>query len=98
MTKQVFVVGLDDFNRDLLQALPEAAGIAFHALYSAERVRGGDSYPVRQLLHDARERLRQFPGRVDGVVGYWDFPVSTYLPIIRREAGLPGPYLETVLK
>ncbi|MDG4867600.1 hypothetical protein P8631_06260 [Guyparkeria sp. 1SP6A2] len=46
MTKQVFVVGLDDFDRDLLQALPEAAGIAFHALYSAERV-GGEGLPSR---------------------------------------------------
>lgn len=98
MTKQVFVVGLDDFNLDLLQALPEAEEIEFHALYSAERVRGGPSYPVRQLLHDARDRLRRFSGKVDAVVGYWDFPVSTSLPVIRREAGLPGPSLETVLK
>ncbi|MDG4867599.1 hypothetical protein P8631_06255 [Guyparkeria sp. 1SP6A2] len=32
------------------------------------------------------------------MVGYWDFPVSTSLPIIRREAVLGGAPLESVLK
>ncbi len=98
MTRNVFVVGLDDSDRDLLERLPEAGGLAFHALFTADEVRHRDVFPVRRLLREARERLQAFPGSVDAVVGYWDFPVSTSLPIIRRDAGLPGPSLEAVLK
>ena len=96
--RNVFVVGLDDFNLALMASLPEAADMRFHPLYTAAAIKQRDDFPVRALLRDAREQLQAFPGRVDAVVGYWDFPVSTCLPIIRQDAGLPGPSLESVLK
>ncbi|MEJ2760335.1 MAG: D-alanine--D-alanine ligase, partial [Gammaproteobacteria bacterium] len=42
--------------------------------------------------------LRDFPGSVDAIIGYMDFPVSTMLPILRRDFDLPGPTLESLLK
>lgn len=94
----IFVVGLDDFHLAQLQTLPGAGGYRFHALFTREQLKGGERFPVRRLLLEGREQLRRFPGTVDAVVGFWDFPVSTVLPILRQAVGLPGPTLESVLK
>jgi hypothetical protein len=51
-----------------------------------------------ELLGLARERLRAFEGSIDGIIAFFDFPVTTILPILCREFGLPGPSLESVLK
>jgi len=94
----IFVVGLDDFHLAQLQQLPGAAHYAFHPLFTREELKSGDRFPVREILEDGPRRLKEFGGRVDAVVGYWDFPVSTVLPLLRRPLGLPGPSLEAVLK
>ncbi|TVR67778.1 MAG: D-alanine--D-alanine ligase, partial [Candidatus Competibacteraceae bacterium] len=94
----IFVVGLDDFHLAQLQELPGAAQYAFHPLFTREELKCGNHFPVREMLEDGPRRMREFSGRVDAVVGYWDFPVSTVLPLLRRPLDLPGPSLEAVLK
>ena len=94
----IFVVGLDDFHLAQLQTLPDAEEYAFHALFTHRELKSAEHFPVRALLEDGRRQLREFPEAVDAVVGYWDFPVSTTLPLLREEVGLPGPTLEAVLK
>ena len=94
----IFVVGLDDFHLGQLQTLPGAEGYAFHALFTREEVKPCARFPVRRILIEGRERLSQFPGTADAVVGFWDFPVSTILPLLRQARDLPGPTLESVLK
>ncbi|HET7388224.1 MAG TPA: ATP-grasp domain-containing protein [Nocardioidaceae bacterium] len=37
-------------------------------------------------------------GHVDAIVGYWDFPVSSLVPMLCRRRGLPSPPLESVVK
>lgn len=96
--KNIFVVGMDDFHLAQLRTLPDAAHYAFHALFTHRELKSGKGFPMRELLDDGRRQLREFPETVDAVVGYWDFPVSTALPILRQEMGLPGPTLEAVLK
>src|SRR5699024_5012676 len=39
-----------------------------------------------------------YPGIVDGLIHYLDFPVSTTAPILCSEFGLPSASLEAVLK
>jgi hypothetical protein len=96
--KNIFVVGLDDFHRVQLEALPHASAYAFHPLFTHDEIKQQDRFPVARLLEEGRRRLQAFAARVDGVIGYWDFPVSTTLPILRRARGLPGPSLEAVLR
>ncbi len=96
--RNIFVVGLDDFHLAQLRTLPGAEGYAFHALFTREEVKPCARFPVRRILIEGRERLAQFPGTVDAVVGFWDFPVSTILPLLRLARDLPGPTLESVLK
>jgi hypothetical protein len=94
----VFVLGIDDRNLSILEGLAEAADIRFHALLHRDELLELDQLDLPARLADARRILRDFDGRVDGVVGYWDFPVSTLLPVLCRELELPGPTLEGVLK
>jgi len=94
----VFVIALDAFNKPLLERLRGAGEIAFHPLLTTEEVVISKTFDMPRLLDKARGRLRSFEGEVDAVVGYWDFPTSTMLPVLRREFGLRGPSIESVLK
>ncbi len=96
--KNIFVVGLEDFHLAQLKALRKAEYYNFLPLFRYEEIKGIDRFPVKECLQEAEERLKAFPGSIDAIIGYWDFPVSTMLPILRRKAGLPTPSLESVLK
>jgi hypothetical protein len=96
--KNIFVVGLDDFHPAQLETLPGAEQYAYHPLFTYREIKQQKSFPVARLLEQGTHTLQSFPESVDAVIGYWDFPVSTTLPILRRSLGLPGPSLEAVLK
>jgi hypothetical protein len=96
--ENIFVVGLDAFHLAQLQTLPGAAGYAFHPLFTHAELKQTERFPVARLLEEGPCILKAFPGHVDAVIGYWDFPVSTALPLLRAAVGLPGPSLEAVLK
>ena len=96
--KNIFVLGLDEVHLRQLRALRRAGEYAFHELFTREDVKSGREDVAERVLAGARERLAAFPGRVDAIVGYWDFPVSTMLPLLRRGLGLPGPTFESVLR
>lgn len=98
MIRNIFVVGLDDFNLAQLRQLRRACHYRFHALESRDEVRFDTHIPVRDTLQKAQRILRDFPGSIDAIVGYWDFPVSTILPLLRKPYGLPGATLEATLK
>ncbi|WP_238443122.1 ATP-grasp domain-containing protein [Salsipaludibacter albus] len=96
--RNVFVVGLDGFHRDLLATMRGADEIAFHALFDADEIANWTGGPMAGLLDRAHDVLDRFDEPVDGIIGHWDFPTSTILPILRDHCDLPGPSLEAVLK
>ena len=49
---------------------------------------------VPHLLDRAREQLEAADPPPDAIVGYWDFPVSSMVPILCRERGLASASLE----
>jgi len=98
MAKNIFVAGLDAFHLNQLTALKQAGQYSFHPLMSYEEIKCGETFPVQEFLEHSHQKLTSFAGTVDAVVGYWDFPVSTVLPLVRRIVGLGGPTLESVLK
>lgn len=96
--RNIFVLGIDDFNLAQLKSVRNAAEYRFHSLLTFDEVKAHGTYPFRQVLDQARERLSRFDGRVDAVVGYWDFPVTSAVPILCREYDLPGPSVEAVAR
>lgn len=97
VSRNVFVLGLDDRNLALMQNLPNASSLRFHRLLTREELMYVEA-PVGELLDRARDELNSFDSTIDAIVGYWDFPVSSMVPVLCREYGLPGPSLEAVLK
>ncbi len=94
----IFVLGLDDINVAALEELPEADSYAFHRLLTVEELQQGDEIPVPQLVDEATRQLEAFGGPVHAIIGYWDFPVTTMVPILSGRFGLRSPSLASVLK
>ena len=97
MDADVFVLGLDPHNRELLERHARAHGYRIHGLLDMERLRSPHGR-LDELPDEARTRLDAFPRRVDAVIGFWDFPVCTFVPILCAERGLPSAPLEAVVK
>lgn len=96
--ENVFVFGLDDFNRQLLERLPQADRYNFIGLVANAAVEEPEEYDIPAILGAAEAQLDAFAGSVDAIVGYIDIPVGTLLPILGRKYGVPTPSLESVLK
>jgi hypothetical protein len=95
--RNVFVLGLDDFQRGELGTIEGAERLRFHGLLAPEVVTRPDEHGFGPLLARAREALDAFDGSVDALVAHWDFPTSVLVPILARERGLAAPSLEAVL-
>ena len=93
----VFVLGLDEENLKLLRQVPDADRYEFHGLLTIEQLQSGD-IPIDSLMAEAIRVLDAFDGPIDAIVGYWDFPVSTMLPILQDRYDVRGAPLEAVLK
>ncbi|PLW84011.1 D-alanine--D-alanine ligase [Kineobactrum sediminis] len=98
MVQNVFVIGYDSLGKKLLPNLRHVEDCEFHGLLSMEKVISAETYEFDRLVDEAVAELQAFPGSVDAVVGYWDFPTSGLVPVVRKKMGLPGPSLRSVLK
>ena len=98
MQKNIFVLGLERFNRDRLASIQNAGGYRFHSLLDYREIVKPRAYPFHRLVEKACRQLRDFPGRIDGIISHWDFPGQTMLPLLCNRFDLPGPSLESVLK
>ncbi|HKK54687.1 ATP-grasp domain-containing protein [Marinobacter sp.] len=97
-SKNIFVMAMDDFHQVMLERLRGSEELAFHPLLDMETAVNTTDIDMKELLARARRTLKDFPGSVDAVVGYWDFPTCSLLPILRREWDLPGPSLEAAMR
>lgn len=97
MSRNIFVLGLDELNLSSLRRLADADQYDFHQLLTRPELQTG-TVSVPELLDKARRQLDSFDGSIDAIVGYWDFPVSMMVPILCDQYGLPSAGLEAVLK
>jgi hypothetical protein len=99
MRKNVFIPALTDLQKEELETVHGIGDVAFHGLLDVDTlVEPEGELHFNQLLEQAREKLRQFPGSIDGIVAHWDFPTSVLAPILCKDYGIPSPSLESVLK
>ncbi len=97
MPYNVFVVGLDEVNLSHLETIRGAERYRFHELLALGEVQGAERYPIGEWLRRADDRLRSFDGSIDGIIGFWDFPVSLMVPILIDRYGTAGPSLPVVV-
>lgn len=98
MTKNIFVFGLNEFNREKLQTIRHAEQYRFHNLLDIHDVKDAESYPFKELLNKADTTLSAFEGSVDAIVNFWDFPASVIEPILCERYNLTSASLESVVK
>lgn len=96
--RNIFVVGLNEFNLRSLSSIRNAENYEYVPLLKPEDVLERDEYPVEEIIANARKELGDFNEPIDGLIHYIDFPVSTIVPILCRDLGLPSASLEAVLK
>lgn len=96
--RNIFVVGLNDFNRQRLETLRGAEHWRFHGVIDPEAVYDTEVFDIAAMLEEATEQLEAFDGSVDAIVGYMDFPVSTMLPILCERFGTSTTSLSSLLK
>ncbi len=98
MTKNVFVVGLNDLNAERLRRLRGVEDVEFHGLIDPALVYDTQEFDIPAMIAEAEKTLDAFDGSIDAIVGYMDFPVSTILPILCKKYGTPQASLEALLK
>jgi hypothetical protein len=96
MPANVFVLGLDEHNQRILENLPDADQYHFYPVLSFDEIYGSE-ISFRSVLDAAQCQLDAFDGPIDAIIGFWDFPVSTILPLLRKRYGLPGASVEEVV-
>jgi len=95
--KNVFVVGTDEFNHHKLNSLELARTHEFRPLLTFEETKAGGTYPLPKLMRKAERILDDFDGSIDAIIGFWDFPVTSMVPLLCRKYGLPSASVDSVL-
>lgn len=97
-SKNIFVVGLDDFNHRMLKNIRGADQYNFYPLLDPNEVLQADSFEFEKLLDRAEDELMKFNGSVDALIGYFDFPTSDLVPILRKRRNLHAQSIESVVR
>jgi len=96
--RNIFVVGLDELNRQRLEHLRGAEHYRFHGVIDPAEVYDTEIFPIEDMLSRAETQLKAFGEPIDAIVGYMDFPVSTMLPLLCERLGTRSTSLESLLK
>jgi hypothetical protein len=78
--------------------MPDAQRYAFHGVLCFDELFAGADIPVADLLAKATAKLQVADTEIDAIVGYWDFPVSSMVPILAERFSVRSASLEAVLK
>ncbi|MGM0594284.1 MAG: ATP-grasp domain-containing protein [Pseudomonadota bacterium] len=95
--KHIFVIGLDELHRELLQTVRGAEHYHFHGLLDYTEVVNPSRYDIEGMIAQGKRQLERFGATVDAIIGHWDFPTTALLALFRRHLGLPGPTLASTL-
>lgn len=92
----VAVLGADELNLEILRGMQGHERQTFVPLLSPAEMQHGE-VSIPDLLDRAVTQLDERPQPVDAIVGFWDFPVSTLVPLLAARYGLRSASLESVV-
>lgn len=96
--KNIFVLGQDKTNEAKLKQISNREQYEFHPVLDYDYIHSFKINPMSKIMNDARTILRNFPGKIDGMICLWDFPGCLMYPILCQELGLKAPSVESVFK
>ncbi|HMB37508.1 MAG TPA: ATP-grasp domain-containing protein [Wenzhouxiangellaceae bacterium] len=95
--KTIVVIGADDHNLALIEAIPEAEHWNIERVLEWEDVQPDHGrIDFDDLYRTAREKIDALDGGPDAIIGYLDFPVTSLVALLTRDYGLPGATPEAV--
>lgn len=97
MKYNIFVIGLDNFHLSLLKNIDDGRDYTFHNLLPYNMIINPPKYDMDEIISLGKKELDDFKWDVHGIIGHWDFPTTSLLPVFRKYCGLDGPSLESVL-
>jgi hypothetical protein len=93
----IAVLGADEANLELLRRMPGHERRTFLPVLTDSEMQEGEVF-VPDLLDRAARILDGRDEPVDAVIGFWDFPISTLVPLLAARYGLHGAPFEAVVK
>jgi hypothetical protein len=90
------VLGADELNLEILRGMQGHERQTFVPLLSPAEMQHGE-VSIPDLLDRAVTQLDERPQPVDAIVGFWNFPVSTLVPLLAARYGLRSASLESVV-
>jgi hypothetical protein len=93
----IAVLGADEANLELLRRMPGHERRTFLPVLTDSEMQEGEVC-IPDLLDRATRILDGQDEPVDAVIGFWDFPISTLVPLLAARHGLRGAPLEAVVK
>ena len=98
MKKHICVIGIDDFNSEMLNAFEEAEDYEYHSILNVSELQHRKEYSIQNLLEKAISEIDALDVSPDGIIGFWNFPVTCLTPLAARHYNLPGLPLEALIK
>ena len=101
MAKNVFVIGMNELNKQRMERLLGAEEIEFLPLLDYASIYETKDFHMAALIEVAERQLDEHVaagGSIDAIIGYADFPVSTMLPVLAKKYGTRSASLESLLK
>jgi hypothetical protein len=93
----IAVLGGDEANLELLRRMPGHERQTFVPVLHHNEMQAGE-VSIPDLLDRAVRTLDERDAPVDAVIGFWDFPISTLVPLLATRYGLHAASLEAIVK
>lgn len=98
MKKHICVIGIDDFNLEMLNAFKEAEDYEYYPILDVSDLQHREKYSMQNLLEEAISVIDTLDISPDAVVGFWNFPVTCLTPLVARHYNLPCLPLDALIK
>lgn len=96
--KNIFVVGMDEHNYHELNTIENAEDYNFIQLLDLEELQQTEDYDIDGFILNIENTLDRYNGTIDGIIGFWDFPVTLLTALERERYGTIGPSLKSIVK
>ncbi len=94
----VFVVGYDDFNMDILKDAPISREVNYLPALTYHDLKASEDVPALELLNRAMDIITGSGVEPDAVITFWDFPGTIITAILAGRLGLISPSARSVFK
>ena len=98
MRKHVCVIGIDEFNFEMLHSFDSSKNYDYHSILDISELQHREKYPMDELMNKAVAAVESLDGPPDAIVGFWNFPVTCITPLLAKEYNLPHLPIDALVK